>query len=553
MQSGTVTLNDATSPQFAIRRAFRTTTPSSTSPSRQGRTASTPRSPIPPTRAGNNARVRLILIDPLGRFAAHSLPQGVGNYGNVDVVDPAPGTWTGVIFGDVAAKNGTNGTVPWQVATQQYVPFASVWPSSIVLRPGQSQTVYVSATTPSSPGDAAGSIVVNSNQSATNTSIPVTLRSLVPVGGGFWGGGLASGSFSGVLTGGNGRPPGQGQVDYFEFNVGRGVSNITANVSLTNDGDDTVASYLISPDGDTLGYGQNASPGTTLTAYTLNPVPGTWTLIVEFAEPIVGDELSQPFTGNIEFNAVHVSAPGLPNGPWASLKAGTPVTVPVSVTNNGAGPEYFFIDPRLDATSTIELAPFYSNPVALPLAGAEPTWMVPTQTSSVTVSQSTSLPAMFDYGPYPGDPDLPSANLGPSPLCSTSESATYAPSGGTVTGGLWGAAPTECGPYSAPAPAATATINAFAVTQGFDTSVTSPTTDIFLGAINPSVLSAPPTVAVIDPGQTAVIDVVITPSGAHGAVVNGTLYVDELAAPVAPYGQVSGDELAALPYSYRIR
>jgi hypothetical protein len=57
---------------------------------------------------------------------------------------------------------------------------------------------------------------------------------------------------------------------------------------------------------------------------------------------------------------------------------------------------------------------------------------------------------------------------------------------------------------------------------------------------------------VIDPGQTVVVDVTITPSGPSGTVVNGTLYVDDAIAGISPYGQESGDELIGLPYSYTI-
>ena len=55
--------------------------------------------------------MRLTLVDPTGNLAAYSVPQGTGNYGNVQITNPKPGTWTAFIWSNTSANGGTTGPV----------------------------------------------------------------------------------------------------------------------------------------------------------------------------------------------------------------------------------------------------------------------------------------------------------------------------------------------------------------------------------------------------------------------------------------------------------
>jgi hypothetical protein len=557
VQKGSVTLTDGKSPQFANYQGLQNNYGvfKFTVPAGQDRLFAQI-AYASKAGANNNARVRLILVDPLGRFAAHSLPQGVGNYGSVDVRVPAAGTWTGVIFGDVASVGGTNGAIPWQVSTQKFIPFASVSPGVLTLAPGQSEPLHVSATTPWDPGDTSGSIVLTSTGGGVDpflgkesNSIPVTLRSMLDLAHG--------GGFKGTLTGGNGRPPGQGQVNYFEFDVPPGQKSITANVSLANDPTDPVGTYLIAPDGTALGFGQNnlTTGSRNSTAYTLNPTPGRWTLIVDFANPVAGNEISQAFSGNVRLDStdIAVSASGLPNSTHTTLAAGVSVTVPLKITNSGISQQAFFVDARLHSISHLSLAnidpPSTSAGYALPLTAGGPEWLVPTETSGVHAVATATLPILFDYGPNQGDPDLVGV---PTLFNPDRASGSYAPAGDRVQQGVWFGMPSEFGPYSHPATPGLVNMTLAATTRSFDTTVTTSGGDLWLTAVDANTLNtfAP---VLVNPGQTVTIPVTITPAGKSGTEVSGTLYIDTLVNGLPPYQQLTGDEVAALPYSYTIK
>jgi hypothetical protein len=512
-----------------------------------------------------NGPASMLLIDPHGDMAAWTFPEGPGNFGSTTVQHPVAGTWTGVISSPVGtsdlATSGTTGTVKWQVAAQQDVPFGAVSPSRVTLAPGQQATVTVSASAPASPGDASGSIVVQT-PGGTATTIAVTTRATINV--------AAGGTFTGTLTGGNGWISGQGQEQYYQFSVPAGTRDIRADVRLSNDAADPVDEYLVSPDGDVAGYGENGigQPGTTgavsslgASAYAVNPVAGMWTLVIEFADPVAGNELFQPYSGDIVFNAASASAPTLPDNAATTLKAGTAVTVPITITNNGASPQELFLDPRLDTTTTMTLpvVPPTTATATLPNTGVQfPVWFVPNETSALTVNQTSTVPAMFDVGAGAGDPDLVSSAPSAGALCGSTAALTYAPPGAVVTAGQWVAGPAGCGPYPGPGAAGTATDTMSIQAKAFDPAVTDSLGDYNLIAINPTATAA---MTVLQPGQSIVVPVTITPSGPAGSVVSGTLYVDTLvggllpvggASGVLPAGQIAGVEMAALPYKYTV-
>jgi Subtilase family/Peptidase inhibitor I9 len=551
--TGAVTLKDGTSPQFTDFAGLPDNYATFHFRLRPGadRLSASIAYPGDPAK-GNNQRVRLLLIDPRGRLAAHSLPQGVGNFSSAEVRQPVRGTWTAVIFGIAAADHGTNGTIRWRISTQRFAPFGSVWPRRFFLRPGESKPVHVTVTLPASPGDSAGSVVLTSSRGGFDTSvgresnsIPVTLRSVIDLAHG--------GTFAGVLTGGNGRPSGGpnslGQVAYYKFHLGPRHRSVQATVSLSNDAADSVGSYLVAPDGTAVGFGSNSINGVhglSLTAYALDPRPGTWTLVIDFSGPVVGDEISQPFTGNVRVDAVRVRAAGLPDHAGTRLPAGKPVTVHVKITNTGAAPEAFFVDARLNRRTSLGLTSFTGSTFGLPLTTAIPIWLIPAQTSRLTAAAKATLPVEFDWGPLQGDPDL----LAP-PGSGDSAVGSFAPAGGTVQPGFWFSAPAEIGPYGAGgAKHGKVSVSMTAVTRAFDPAVAPATGDFWMQAVNPAAAFTP---VVIGPGDTAVIPVTITPSGPSGTVVSGKLYVDDFIDSVPPFGQTTGDELAALPYTYTIK
>jgi hypothetical protein len=152
---------------------------------------------------------------------------------------------------------------------------------------------------------------------------------------------------------------------------------------------------------------------------------------------------------------------------------------------------------------------------------------------------------MFDFGPFPGDPDEESTS-------GTSASAGFPLGKATtpVTQGLWFAVPSEVGPDgSGKAAAATASMTMRATTEAFDPTASSTDGDFWEFSVTSLARSASYNLFTVNPGQTGTLTLTIKPSGKAGTVVRGTLYIDDF---VDSLQFLSGSQLVAIPYEYRI-
>jgi len=493
--------------------------------------------------------VNISLIAPNGRFAEYNLPQGIGNYGNAQVAEPAAGRWTALV-----ATNSSAPAVPaqFQASAATWHRFGTLSTNSLTLAPGHSGRFTLTASIPAQPGDQAASILVHSSVKSPGfalvSSIPVTLRALVPAPN-------PSTTFTGTLTGGNGRAASTGQTSYYQVQIPAELKALNVQVS-SQDASNTFFAELVDPathEAASSAFNGLQQASSQLTPeqgaqlHVLNPAPGLWTLVVDFFNTVSGKAVSQPFTITMNDTPVDASAAGLPAG--ATLTAGTPVTAMVTVTNNGTSPEAYFVDGRLNNQVTTPLAVQSKSTLTLPnLSGAVPTYLVPSHTTALTSKVSSTRRLFFDFTYDFGDPDL---------ISSTGTTATATLSASSIANGDWTITPFLVGPTGKnPAKAVTASTSMTATTAAFDPAVSSPTGDLWLGSVNASNKFTP---SVLDPGQSVTIPVTITPQGASGSTVTGTLYLDDSSIVPAnvSFNALStngpvGSEVAAFSYSYTI-
>jgi hypothetical protein len=487
----------------------------------------------------------LALLDPSGRQVAYSIPQGFGSgYGRVDVGKPAAGTWTAVIWTRPSGTGTYSGPVQFTWAAERYVNIGSVYPAQFDIAPGATQSITADFFMPTEPGDLAAGIRFTEGAqdgSYTLPEIPVTLRTLIPLG-------PTGGSFTGDLTGGNGRA-GAGPTQTFEFDVPPGVNNMSLALQTADNGY-LLEGLLVDPQGMQLSVEPNLDPAGNpqygLQLFHFNPQPGRWHFILLQNFISSGNQTTLPFTARIGFNTALITPSGLPDNPKTTISAsGAPVTATINIINSGVGTEAFFADARLRTLGVTALPPQPCAPVAT-LPGTCAWFYVPTQVSNVKFLSKSTVPIEMDafndagylFG-VTGSPDLFAKQI----ATDTVEASLSEPE---VPYGLWQSSPALIGPYRpAGAPTKPVTSTAYVVAKEWDDAVAADSGDIWADYVfgtntfNPLVLAS---------GEGGTITLTITPDKSQvGKTINGYVYVDTFNAVVG-----TGDEVVRIPYRYTV-
>ena len=343
---------------------------------------------------------------------------------------------------------------------------------------------------------------------------------------------------------------------------------LLADLDLADGQTDPVIAYLVDPDGQTVSMATNElvtrfsasapveTPTGAVEVGTTSPEPGLWTLILNFAPTVTGNRLSEPYSGTVSLVAGPASG-----RPTAGQQQHRPDRRPTGDRarhrdrHQRDAPEDYFIDPRLESTTTLALAP--QSPVGAPPAHAGH--------GVVTLLARPCGHERDDpQRPRLGASDLRLGTRDRRPRSRRREHGRYgggylvghAHHLGCLAGRPVGDRPLRCRPSSQ--------IDGDAGRHGADPS---------LRPVDH--LADRRSLAPVgrrhrrrqrlhrQPGQSAVIPVTITPSAPSGQVVSGTLYVDELTEvlsasansenfqPGQTYFQ-GGTQVAALPYRYTV-
>jgi hypothetical protein len=387
---------------------------------------------------------------------------------------------------------------------------------------------------------------------------------LVPVG-------PPGATFTGVLTGGNGRPGSPGQTLTYQFDVPSGLSDLDLNTAIV-DTHYNLEGVLVAPNGqpvDVQSTVVNLDPNTalpitytnTLQFFRRDPQAGRWTFVFFINDNTSGLQTALPFVAHIVFNGVATGAAGIPNSPTTTLRRGVARTALITITNTGNTTKDYFVDPRLNRYGVLSLGSI-TVPLPQPVTVPPVVFTVPPESidfTAVAESMSPTVPISMDIAnangaaPYggTGTPDIEGQSFvdprtGNDGVVASSRAAE-------VVAGLWTAEPQEVGPFTqTAAPSSQAAIGALAVTQQFDAAIHPSSGDAWATLTGQS--NAPYAPLTLAPGQSGFIVVRIVPTAAPGTTVSGALYVDTLALDHTTGLLITGtgDEVKAIPYIYTV-